>query len=56
MKTINGVYTSATIFDTNNSENSIDDYAIAQLQALCDNEASKGCKIRVMPDVHPVFP
>lgn len=53
MKTINGVYTSAKIFNTNTTENSIDDYAIAQLQALCDNEAFEGCNIRVMPDVHP---
>lgn len=53
MKTINGVYTSAKIFTTNNTTNNIDDYAVSQLQMLCDNEVSKGCKIRVMPDVHP---
>lgn len=53
MKTVNGVYTSAKIFNTNTTEYSIDDYAIAQLQALCDNEAFEGCTIRVMPDVHP---
>lgn len=53
MKTVNGVYTSAKIFNTNTTEYSIDDYAIAQLQALCDNEAFNGCTIRVMPDVHP---
>lgn len=52
MKIINGVYASAKIF-TVDSENSIDDYASAQLQMLCDNPVSKGCKIRVMPDVHP---
>lgn len=53
MKTVNGVYTSAKIFNTNPTEYSIDDYAMAQLQLLCDNEAFKNCKIRVMPDVHP---
>jgi len=53
MKTVNGVYTSATIFNTNTTEYSIDDYALAQLQALCDNKAFEGCTIRVMPDVHP---
>lgn len=53
MKIINGIYASAKVFTTNNLENDIDDYAIAQLQMLCDNEVSKGCKIRVMPDVHP---
>lgn len=53
MKIINGIYTSAKIFNTNTTEYSIDDYAVAQLQALCDNEAFADCTIRVMPDVHP---
>ena len=49
--TINGTYTSATIFTTNNHP--IENYALAQLQMLCDNETAKGACIRVMPDVHP---
>lgn len=53
MKTINGVYTSATIFNTNTTEYSIDDYATTQLQNLCDNKAFAGSTIRIMPDVHP---
>lgn len=53
MKTIEGIYSSATIFTTDNKETGIDPYAIAQIQMLCDNEASKGSKIRIMPDVHP---
>lgn len=53
MKTINGVYTSATIFTTKNEKTNIDQYAVVQLQALCDNPVNEGCKIRVMPDVHP---
>lgn len=53
MEIINGIYTSAKVFTTNNSKNNIDDYAIKQLQLLCDNITSKGCNIRVMPDVHP---
>ncbi len=48
MKTVNGVYTSAKIFT-----DTIEDYALAQIKQLCDYEAFKGCKIRVMPDVHP---
>ena len=48
MKTVNGVYTSAKIFT-----DTIEDYALAQIQMLCDNEAFEGCTIRVMPDVHP---
>jgi len=53
MKTVNGLYASAKIFNTNSTEYSIDDYALVQLQVLCDNEAFDGCTIRVMPDVHP---
>ena len=53
MKIINGVYTHATIYTTNPPENSVDSYALAQLQALCDNPAFLDCNIKVMPDVHP---
>lgn len=53
MKIINGIYTSATIFTTNTPETAIDDYAIKQIQMLCNNEAMSGCNIRIMPDVHP---
>lgn len=48
MKTVSGVYTSAKIFT-----NTIEEYALAQIQMLCDNEAFKDCTIRIMPDVHP---
>lgn len=53
MKIIEGIYSSAVVFTTENSENAIDDYAAAQIKMICDNEVSKGCKIRIMPDVHP---
>ncbi len=53
MITINGSQTFATIFTTNNEQTNIDPYAMAQLQAICDNPANKDCKIAVMPDVHP---
>ncbi len=53
MKTINGVYTSANIFTTLNETTAIDNYAVHQIQMLCDNETAKGSIIRVMPDVHP---
>lgn len=53
MKTIKGAATCAQIFTTNNKETAIDQYAISQLQMICDQESSKGCRIRVMPDVHP---
>lgn len=48
MKTVNGVYTSAKIFT-----DTIEPYAVAQIQMLCDQEAFAGCTVRVMPDVHP---
>ena len=48
MKIVNGIYTSAKIFT-----DTIEDYAMAQIQQLCDFPAFQGCKIRVMPDVHP---
>ncbi len=53
MKTIEGTYTFANIFTTNNEVHAIEDYALAQIQMICDQEASKNCRIRVMPDVHP---
>ena len=53
METINGAYTSAQIYTTNNKETAIDQYAMAQLQMICNQEASSGSRIRVMPDVHP---
>lgn len=53
METINGAFTSAQIFTTNNNTTAIDQYARSQLQMICDMEASKNCRIRVMPDVHP---
>lgn len=48
MKTVDGVYTSAKIFT-----DTIEEYALAQIQMLCDNEAFRGSRIRIMPDVHP---
>lgn len=53
MKTVTGIYTSAIIYHTNNPKTSIDPYALAQIQMLCDNPAFEGSKIRIMPDVHP---
>lgn len=48
MKTVNGVFASAKIFTDD-----VEDYAVAQIEMLCNNETAKGSKIRVMPDVHP---
>jgi len=53
MEVIQGKYTEAIIFTTENSKTSLDQYARAQLQMICNNECSKDSKIRIMPDVHP---
>lgn len=53
MREIIGKYTNAKIFVTDNAENGIGDYALAQIQQLCDNQVAEGSRIRVMPDVHP---
>ena len=53
MEIINGNYSSAKIFTTNNTETAIDQYALQHIQMLCDNETAQNTKIRVMPDVHP---
>ncbi len=31
----------------------IENYALSQVQMICDTEVLKGSRIRVMPDVHP---
>lgn len=48
MKTVEGIYASATIFT-----DEVEDYAVAQIQQLCNHPAFAGSKIRIMPDVHP---
>ena len=48
MKLVEGKYTTAKVFSDN-----VEDYAIAQIKMLCDNEVFKDQIIRVMPDVHP---
>ena len=53
MEIIKGAFSEAHVFTTNNNDTALDQYAQAQLQMICDNESSKGCLIRVMPDVHP---
>ncbi|MBE5957916.1 MAG: RtcB family protein [Lachnospiraceae bacterium] len=53
MKIINGIYSSANIFTTNNAETAIEPYALKQIQLLCDNKTTENTKIAIMPDVHP---
>lgn len=52
MIAIKGKYTNAEIFTTNTAT-AIDNYAVAQIQYLCDNPTLSGSTIKVMPDVHP---
>lgn len=46
MKTIEGTYTFANIFTTNNEVHAIEDYALAQIQMICDQEASNNLPVR----------
>ena len=48
MQILNGKYTSAKIFT-----DTMEEYALAQLQMLVDHPAFQGSQIRIMPDVHP---
>ncbi len=48
MKEIMGKYASAVVL-TDEAE----DYALAQIQQLCNQSVFHGSRIRVMPDVHP---
>lgn len=48
MKTVRGVYAEAKIFTDD-----VEDYALAQVKMICDNEVAKGSTICMMPDVHP---
>lgn len=50
---IQGKFSEAIVYATDNKVTALDDYARAQIQLLVDNEASQGSKIRIMPDVHP---
>lgn len=47
MKEIEGRYGKAVIFTDH-----VDDAALAQIRLLCDQEFTRGLKIRIMPDVH----
>ena len=51
---VKGIYSEAHIMCNQELEGSkVDQYALAQVQMICDNKASEGSIIRVMPDVHP---
>ena len=52
MKLIEGKYTTAKAFITNNAETNLEQHAEAQIKQLCDLPISEGSQIRVMPDVH----
>ena len=48
MKPVRGVYAEAKIFTDD-----VEDYALAQVKMICDNEVARGSTICMMPDVHP---
>lgn len=49
---IEGKYATAKVFAVDSYAHAIDQYAMAQIKMICDDEVSKDAKIRVMPDVH----
>ena len=49
---IKGKYATAKVFAVDSDAHAIDQYAMAQIKMICDDEVSKDAKIRVMPDVH----
>lgn len=49
---INGNYNSAKCFCVDDDKYDIDQYAKAQVKAICDNKIFKDAQIRLMPDVH----
>lgn len=51
---INGKYANARIMCIGETPGeNIEQYALAQIHMIADNEVAKGCTICVMPDVHP---
>ena len=50
---LEGKFGEAIIYAVSDEKLSVDEYAIAQIKLLCENEVSRESKIRVMPDVHP---
>ena len=48
MKTVKGIYAGAKIFTAD-----VEDYALAQVKMICDNEVADGGTICMMPDIHP---
>ena len=49
MISVKGKYAEAQIMCAEEPEQ----YATSQIKMICDNEASQGAVIRIMPDVHP---
>ena len=51
---VKGKYAEAQVMCKQELEGAgVDKYALSQIQMICDNRASEGSVIRVMPDVHP---
>lgn len=48
MKTVKGICAEAKIMTDD-----VEAYAEAQVRMICDNEAARGSRIRLMPDIHP---
>lgn len=50
---VHGTYCDAVIYTVDDPVIAVDEYALAQVQMICDHCAMRGAVVRVMPDVHP---
>ena len=48
MQKIKGTYATAVVYS-----DTAEDYALAQVKMICDQEAAEGSQICLMPDIHP---
>lgn len=53
MLTIYGRYANAIVYTVESEQYAFDEHTRKQIQMLCNNPCMEGCKIRIMPDVHP---
>ena len=53
IQNVHGDYCDAVIYTADDPRIAIDNYALAQIQMICNHRAARDSVIRVMPDVHP---
>ncbi|MCI8608359.1 MAG: RtcB family protein [Firmicutes bacterium] len=48
MQKMKGTYAAATVYS-----HTVEDYALKQIEVICNHEVAEGSRIAIMPDVHP---